>query len=447
MYLKLAFRNAKRSAGNYLLYMTSMTILTAVMMVSNCLAAAGKIQAGFQTASLPVLIVIIAVMLTGYINRFMLKQRAVELSCYLLMGMEKKRLSWLFVLEFSMIGMGCCIVGGLTGTGIYAVLSSLFPVSGGSRMTKEPSLLLLGFLQTFFWFCLAQLLTFLHIRRNMERLQIRELMTEEKRSRNPGGKRKPLFWGRLFCISLICLTGMLFGITFLPAGIASILISVIALPLLLCVFAFYKWLFLFLCAKRQAGNQFLYRGNSLYITAQLTAAPAAGAVMNGICCVSLIFSAASFVTGMIMLQAKSAFYEAKTQEWMGFLQICICILFTVIYFSVLTLQQMIELAQEVKNIRLLYFLGKTQTQLKAMVTGRIALKLSLPAVMCIVPLASAVPLLNFRLNQVLPVRLQNILVQDTACFLFCFLFLFVCYFLVACAGGRRYVENAAEMEH
>lgn len=92
MYLKLAFRNAKRSITNYLLYITTMIILVAIMTVSNGIAITGKAQ-GFQTVSLPLLITLILVILAGYINSFMLKERAKEFANYLLLGMERNNLS------------------------------------------------------------------------------------------------------------------------------------------------------------------------------------------------------------------------------------------------------------------------------------------------------------------------------------------------------------------
>ena len=117
MYFKLSIRNAKRSIVNYLLYITTMTILLSIMEVSNCIAIVGK-QVGFQTISLPILITLLLVILVGYIDSFMLKQRAKEFANYLLLGMEKRKLSFMFLCEFLIIGIACFIVGVLIGFGI-----------------------------------------------------------------------------------------------------------------------------------------------------------------------------------------------------------------------------------------------------------------------------------------------------------------------------------------
>ncbi len=72
MYWKLSIRNARRSFKNYLLYIVTMTVLLAVMEVSNCIAVMAGFS-DFQTASLPLLIIVIQIILVGYIDTFLFK--------------------------------------------------------------------------------------------------------------------------------------------------------------------------------------------------------------------------------------------------------------------------------------------------------------------------------------------------------------------------------------
>lgn len=92
-------RNARRSFVNYLLYVAAMTVLLAIIEISNCIAIIGEL-AGFQVISLPLLIAVIQIVLVGYIDLFLLKQRAKEFASYLLLGMEKRRLTRLFLCGF-----------------------------------------------------------------------------------------------------------------------------------------------------------------------------------------------------------------------------------------------------------------------------------------------------------------------------------------------------------
>ena len=121
MYLKLALRNAKRSMFDYLLYIVSMIMLTSVICFTNCIANWGDMQAGFQTIALPLLIVLIMVVLVNYINVFIVKQRAREFATYMLLGMEKDKLSLVFLCELLVIGLICFLFGVALGLGILVV--------------------------------------------------------------------------------------------------------------------------------------------------------------------------------------------------------------------------------------------------------------------------------------------------------------------------------------
>lgn len=432
MYFKLAFRNAKRSITNYLLYITTMTILVVIMTVSNCMAITGKVQ-GFQTASLPLLITLILVILAGYINSFMLKERAKEFASYLLLGMERNNLSCMFLIEFLAIGLICFVLGSLIGSAIYIMLSKF------QNIKTQIAFIIQSLLQSFLYFCVVESISMFWVKRNIDKLEIRELMIEKKRNRKLGGKQQVWLWGTLFMVSLFFLAGLLLGIAYLPDDVNSIMISFISLPLLLAVFTFYKWLYQFLAVNRQTEPNSLYQNDRLYMIAQMATE---SAVMSGIFCICLIFSAMSFVFGILMLQPGVVIFDVETQQWMGFLQINLCIVFIVIYFSILSLQQIIEFKQRAKDVQLLHYFGKDKVQIKRMIKNQILIKLSLPTVMCIVPLLIATPLVNSKLNTKLNTVIHNIVLESVVLFLICFLVLYLCYFFVVYAMCKQYVENS-----
>ena len=86
MYLKLSLRSALRDRRDYQLYTLTLTVLTGVMTLAQMAAALGD-RAGLETASLPLLVGLILVVLLRYVSRFILRQRAQEFALYLLMGM------------------------------------------------------------------------------------------------------------------------------------------------------------------------------------------------------------------------------------------------------------------------------------------------------------------------------------------------------------------------
>ncbi len=269
MYLKLAFGNAKRSAFDYLLYIFTMIILVSIMCVSNCIAVSGQMQLGFGTASLPLLIVLIMVVLIAYINTFMMKQRAKEFATYSLLGMDKNKLSLMFILEICIIGIVCFVLGVFLGTIIYYMC--IFPMLyvTEKQFTLTFALMLKSVLQTFLYFCAVELISAFLMKRKICQLQIRELMKEKNRNQKISGDWHSL-WRILFICSISCSLIMLAGIAFLSGTISSIAISFIAIPMLLSILAFYKCLFTFIASKRLAKSDVLYKDTNIYSMAEMT---------------------------------------------------------------------------------------------------------------------------------------------------------------------------------
>lgn len=440
MYARLAIRSAKRSWVDYLLYIAAMVILLAVTEVSGCIAVMGK-TAGFQAASLPVLIAVILIALVGYINAFMLKQRARELANYLLLGMEKNRLSLLFLAEFFLIGCFCFLAGTAAGFALCRALVLPALDRGMDFPKMTPSALYARSLpHTFFYFCLVEAVCAFQLYGRIRRLQIRELMYEKKRNQTRNRTYTPKKWGLVFLASFGCLAAAVWGIAFLPEHSAGFLISVAAIPLFITVFAFYQWLFGFLYALRREKSASLYQTNRLYILAEITSDFQTQAVLNTVFCLCFLFSAMSFIVGRFMLRPELALFERSVQQWMGLVQVSLCVVFLVIYFSMLSLQQLIRIRQEAESLRILYYIGRSTRQLRHLSMQQTAVRLSLPLLVALPVFVSCVPLLNRKLNCLLPDTLHNILFRFTGEYLLCTFLFYTCYFLAVYLMSRRYME-------
>lgn len=178
IYVKLSIRNARRSLGNYLLYIGTRIVLLGVMEVSNCVAIMGEL-AGFQTISLPLLITVIQVVLIGYIDEFMLKQRAKEFASYLLLGMGKKKLANLYLCEILLIGVLCFLAGttiGFLAYGFFAFHTALHEIKWYVFLYGK------SMLYTFCYFCLVEIICGFGLKKRFEKLQIRERMYEKSRN-------------------------------------------------------------------------------------------------------------------------------------------------------------------------------------------------------------------------------------------------------------------------
>lgn len=431
MYLRLALRNARRSVFDYLLYVSTMVLLTAIIFISNCAANWGNIQAGFQTMSLPLLIVLVMAILVNYTNTFIVKQRAKEFATYMLLGMEKNKLALVFLCELSIMGILCFLGGVLAGAGFCYVFLGMIFQSGGDIWSSV--------WQTLGYFCFVEILSVFCMRHKIYRLQIIQLM-DENRSNQPFEASHMSFWRRMFAGSFLCFLVLLCGISFLSGSVLQAAVSVIAVPVLLCVLSFYKWLYAFLISIRLTQSDVLLQGSRLYRVGEMTTGSKTSAGLNSVFCVCLIFSMSSFVFGFLLLHPGVHVFELTRQHWMGFLQITICIIFLIIYFSVLSLSEMIDLKREARNIRLLFQMGKNPSELKTLLRTQILVKLFLPTMMSFVLLLFAMPFVNHRINTIFPASMQNLLFKAAGIFVLCFCALYIGYFGVLYMVSLRYIR-------
>ena len=425
MYLKLSIRNAKRSFINYLLYAAAMTVLLATIEVSNCITIIGE-SSGFQVVSLPLLIAMIQIILVNYIDTFMLKQRAKEFANYLLLGMEKRKVTRLFLCEVLLIGFFCYIAGATIGFALYGFWYFHEPLH---EMKHFGFLYGKSMFYTFLFFCLIETVCSFRLKRRLDKLQIRELMYEKSRNQSVKNIENYKKWGIIFLLCFVCFIGCVCGIIFLPEVYIVYPVSVMAIPLLLSVFAFYKWAFAYLYAKRMRKSLKIYQKDILYITANITS--------------NYQTSGASFVTGILILQPEFQLFDTAVRQWMGAAQISICIVFLVIYFSILSLQQIIEVRQNAKSNQIMRCMGKSSRQTAKLVKQQTAIKLTSPMIMALLVILLCIPLLNGKMNLVFPDPLHNILLKLTGEFGVCMIFFYICYFGIVNAMSRPYINPSA----
>ena len=98
MFSKLVFRNVRRSARDYLVYVLTMTFIVALIFAFNSIIFSRDLQKMYEMATMMAamigiatfFIVLIVAWLINYMVRFMLEKRSREFGIYLLIGMKKK---------------------------------------------------------------------------------------------------------------------------------------------------------------------------------------------------------------------------------------------------------------------------------------------------------------------------------------------------------------------
>lgn len=157
MLVKLCLRNIQNSLRDYAVYFLTLVIGVSVFYVFNAVGdQATMMQAtenGGNTvrrltealAAISVLVAIILGLLIVYANRFLMKRRNKEFALYMLLGMRKRAISSILMMETLLVGAGSLGIGLVVGVGISQLMSTLvanlfeadmsayrFSLSGGS---------------------------------------------------------------------------------------------------------------------------------------------------------------------------------------------------------------------------------------------------------------------------------------------------------------------------
>lgn len=276
MLAKLALRNVKRSARDYLVYFLTMTFVTALMFAFNTVIFSKDVQARANSAALmsmliivaTVFVVIIIAWLINYMVRFMLQKRSREFGTYLLLGMRKKMISRLYMRENMALGAGAFLCGMLLGLLLQQILLSIL-----FSMIQEQYHLRLYLdtrciVMTISCYAGCYFLALLRCSRKFRKMNIRELMyagqqNEEIRESHEEMKK----WLFPFSIFLLCAFGfwLFLGENWNSGAVLCFLIG-----LILVIYLFYMGLSSWIvCYVRRKGNA-VYKGENLFLLRQFS---------------------------------------------------------------------------------------------------------------------------------------------------------------------------------
>ena len=133
MYLKLALRNIKRSAKDYVIYFVTIILIVMLMYSFLALGFSDDIISMSENMSMlttgmtvfSVIVSLISSYIVSYAVQFMLRQRKKEFAIYELLGMEVGTIQKLFFIENSVIGVLAFGIGIILGTGIVGILAGV----------------------------------------------------------------------------------------------------------------------------------------------------------------------------------------------------------------------------------------------------------------------------------------------------------------------------------
>ncbi len=271
---KLAFRNMKRSIRDYLVYILTMTVVTALMYSFNSLFFQNELAIYFSLEDVDMMsvmiglatffILLIVAWLTGYMVRFMLEKRSTEFGIYLLLGMKRKTVSRLYIRENILLGCVAfllgCVLGVLLQQILFTVMFSMVRMEYHLHISINHRTVIM----TLLCYAGCYLLALFRCRHKFRKMNIQALMNakrqnEEIREKHEGVKRLILPLSVLFILLFWTVLGML-------RNALEILLFLVGL--VLTIYLFYTGLSAWIiCYVRRKGSG-IYRGQNLFLLRQ-----------------------------------------------------------------------------------------------------------------------------------------------------------------------------------
>lgn len=211
---KLSLRNAKRQAKDYVIYFMTIVMAVALLFSFNSIAASSDIaelsssMKSFSKAIMGINLVVVFVMvwLIHYTMKFMLEKRSKEFGTYQILGIEKKDIANIFMVENLLIGMIAFVVGSAVGTFMYQIFTSII-----MNLFAQPYQISIAFsweavkTTALCFFGIFALVLF-KVRRKIKKTKVHDLLYAEKQNENnhiQNAKGNVI----LFMISVILLLG------------------------------------------------------------------------------------------------------------------------------------------------------------------------------------------------------------------------------------------------
>lgn len=269
---KLAFRNMKRSVRDYLVYIFTMTIVTALMYAFSSLIFQNGLADYFNLEPImevmlglaTVFIVIIIAWLINYMVRFMLEKRSSEFGIYLLLGMKKKAVSRLYFRENILLGSFSFFAGLVLGVLLQQVLFSVMFSMVRLEYHLHISFNKWTILMTFLCYFGCYLLALLRCRHKFKKMNIHALMNARRQNEKIREKHEEI--KRIFLPLSIFFIFMFWAVFGMLSNTVDVILFLTGL--VLTIYLFYigvsAWI---ICYIRKKGNG-IYKGQNLFLLRQ-----------------------------------------------------------------------------------------------------------------------------------------------------------------------------------
>lgn len=271
---KLSYRNMKRSAKDYLVYMLTMTLVVALLYAFGSLIFQNELEQyfsmklqglmGVMIGLATFFIMLIVSWLINYMVKFMLERRSAEFGIYLLLGMKKRTIARLYIRENFLLGGVSFLIGTAAGILLQQVLMAVMfsMVQMEYRLSIAPDGRTMLMAAVCFGGC--YLLALFRCKRKFKKMNIQALMNAKRRNEEI---REKYEYGKQFLFPLsvffIFLFWKMFGRLASTQQVMYFLIG-----LVVTIYLFYLGLSAFIICYVRKGGAAVYKGQNLFLLRQ-----------------------------------------------------------------------------------------------------------------------------------------------------------------------------------
>ena len=300
---KLSLRNARRQAGDYMIYFVTVVMVCAMLYAFNCLVFSQEIHnlSGMMdnmTLAIvlaSIVVIIIIGWLVSYTTGFMLSRRSRELGTYLLIGLENKQVARLFFLENLSVGGVALLFGIPLGNLVYQALRAILLTMFSATYHFHYNFSLQAIGLTFVYFAAIYFFALFRSRKRIRRMKIYDLIYFERQNEAELVKRSKTR-KTLFVVSIIL--GILGTLLLMTA--TKLLIGVIGAGcVIVFIYGFFTSFSSGVPAYFDRKPERKYQGQNLMVFRTLTAKLATMGIVMAT--VSLLFTATLLTEGAGMV--------------------------------------------------------------------------------------------------------------------------------------------------
>ena len=271
---KLAVRNVKRSLKDYLIYIATMTIISALVFAFNGMMFSEDLQEMTQGLDILVLMTVLAsififflvIWLVRYISNFMVQRRSNEFAIYLLVGIEKRQIASIFRMENLLLGGFSFLLGILPGVLLQWVFLNIYSALVDLPHNITIGLNFSGLVLTGVMLGVSYIIALFSISHRFKKMTIKSLINMQKQNEKGAGGKSSL--SKIFLyIAVAYIIAFNVG---LISGVSSDFLGWLGAGLVVSIYLLYIGLSSFFLSFIEKKHKVIFKGSNIFVLRQLS---------------------------------------------------------------------------------------------------------------------------------------------------------------------------------